>query len=193
MAVTKKRSIEQMQAIVSAGIVDLGENQVQEALRKQPALASLPIVWHFIGHIQSNKTKAIANHFDWVHSVSREKDLAYLNAKRASDKPPLNICIEIKCVDDPARSGCMPSALPDLAASVAHYANLKLRGVMAIAPLLEAYDAQLAVFMQIREYYDSLKANGYPLEVLSMGMSGDWQAAIAAGATHLRIGSALFK
>jgi pyridoxal phosphate enzyme (YggS family) len=158
-------------------------------LSKQLELADLPLCWHFIGPIQSNKTRAIAENFAWVHSVDRLKIAQRLSEQRPAELPPLNICIQVNVSGEDSKSGCTPADLPALAAAISALPNLKLRGLMAIPEPTDDIAAQNAAFATVRQLQDSLNL---PLDTLSMGMSHDLEAAIAQGATWVRIGTALF-
>ncbi|MNJ64237.1 hypothetical protein D3C77_601810 [compost metagenome] len=147
------------------------------------------MTWHFIGPIQSNKTRAIAEHFDWVHSVDRLKIAQRLSEQRPEGLTPLNICLQVNVSGEASKSGCTPEALPALASAIAALPRLKLRGLMAIPEPTDDRAAQEAAFAQVRQLQDSL---GLDLDTLSMGMSHDLEAAIAQGATWVRIGTALF-
>ncbi|MCP1641658.1 pyridoxal phosphate enzyme (YggS family) [Pseudomonas citronellolis] len=173
----------------AAGLDDFGENYLQEALGKQVELADLALTWHFIGPIQSNKTRPIAEHFHWVHSVDRLKVAERLSAQRPADLPPLNVCLQVNVSGEDSKSGCAPEELPALARAVAALPNLKLRGLMAIPEPTEDIAAQRAAFARLRELLTALNLG---LDTLSMGMSHDLEAAIAEGATWVRIGTALF-
>jgi len=156
---------------------------------KQLELADLPLIWHFIGPIQSNKTRAIAEHFDWVHSVDRLKIAQRLSEQRPADLPPLNICIQVNVSGEASKSGCTPADLPALANAISALPRLKLRGLMAIPEPTEDRAAQDAAFAAVQNLQASLNL---PLDTLSMGMSHDLESAIAQGATCVRIGTALF-
>ncbi|GBL57934.1 hypothetical protein PCLA_08r0426 [Pseudomonas citronellolis] len=173
----------------AAGLDDFGENYLQEALGKQVELADLALTWHFIGPIQSNKTRPIAEHFHWVHSVDRLKVAERLSAQRPADLPPLNVCLQVNVSGEDSKSGCAPGELPALARAVAALPNLKLRGLMAIPEPTEDVAAQRAAFARLRELLSALNLG---LDTLSMGMSHDLEAAVAEGATWVRIGTALF-
>jgi pyridoxal phosphate enzyme (YggS family) len=176
----------------AAGQVDFGENYVQEAVDKMGELGDLPLVWHFIGPIQSNKTRAIAEHFDWVHSVDRLKIAERLSAQRPQSSPPLDICLEVNISGEASKGGVAAADLPALAQAVSRLPRLRLRGLMAIpAPSSDPLE-QRAAFTAVRKLYQALQARGYALDTLSMGMSGDLEAAIAEGATMVRVGTALF-
>jgi hypothetical protein len=176
----------------AAGQVDFGENYLQEALDKMGELGDLPLLWHFIGPIQSNKTRAIAEHFDWVHSVDRLKIAERLSAQRPASVPPLDICLEVNISGEASKGGVTAEDLPALAQAVSHLPRLRLRGLMAIpAPSTDPL-VQRAAFAAVRRLYEALRAGGYSLDTLSMGMSGDLEAAIAEGATMVRVGTAIF-
>lgn len=176
----------------AVGQVDFGENYAQEALDKMDELGDLPLVWHFIGPIQSNKTRAIAERFDWVHSVDRLKIAERLSAQRPQSLPPLDICLEVNISGEASKGGVPAEDLPVLAQAVSHLPRLRLRGLMAIpAPSSDPLE-QRAAFAAVRRLYEALRASGYSLDTLSMGMSGDLEAAIAEGATMVRVGTAIF-
>ncbi len=189
LAVSKTKPASAIREIHAAGVRDVGENYLQEALTKQQALSDLPLIWHFIGPIQSNKTKAIAEHFDWVHSVDRLKIAQRLSEQRPAGLAPLNICLQVNVSGEDSKSGCAPADLPALAKAVAALPNLQLRGLMAIPEPTDDRAAQEAAFATLRQLQESL---GLGLDTLSMGMSHDLEAAIAQGATWVRIGTALF-
>lgn len=189
LAVSKTKPAEQLREAFASGQRDFGENYLQEALGKQVALADLPLVWHFIGPIQSNKTRALAEHFDWVHSVDRLKIAERLSAQRPSHLPPLNICLQVNISEEPSKSGCLPEEVPALAAAMAALPHLRLRGLMAIPASSTDPTTQRAAFARLRQLQAQLPL---PLDTLSMGMSEDLEAAIAEGATWVRVGSALF-
>jgi len=189
LAVSKTKPASAIREIHAAGVRDVGENYLQEALGKQQALGDLPLIWHFIGPIQSNKTKAIAEHFDWVHSVDRLKIAQRLSEQRPQGLPPLNICLQVNVSGEDSKSGCAAADLPALAHAVAALPNLRLRGLMAIPEPSEDRAEQEAAFATLRQLQDSLNLG---LDTLSMGMSHDLEAAIAQGATWVRIGTALF-
>ncbi|MNQ64800.1 hypothetical protein D3C85_792370 [compost metagenome] len=189
LAVSKTKPAAAVREAFAAGIRDFGENYLQEALGKQAELTDLPLSWHFIGPIQSNKTRAIAENFDWVHSVDRLKIAQRLSEQRPEDLPPLNICIQVNVSGEASKSGCNLAELPALAAAIVTLPRLKLRGLMAIPEPTEDRAAQDAAFATVRTLQDSLNL---PLDTLSMGMSHDLEAAIVQGATWVRIGTALF-
>ncbi|MDE1168484.1 MAG: YggS family pyridoxal phosphate-dependent enzyme [Pseudomonas sp.] len=189
LAVSKTKPAEAVREAHAAGIREFGENYLQEALEKQAQLQDLPLSWHFIGPIQSNKTRAIAENFDWVHSVDRLKIAQRLSEQRPANLAPLNICIQVNVSGEASKSGCTPADLPALAQAIAALPHLKLRGLMAIPEPTEDRAAQDAAFASVKTLQDSLNL---PLDTLSMGMSHDLESAIAQGATWVRIGTALF-
>ncbi|WP_434673028.1 YggS family pyridoxal phosphate-dependent enzyme [Pseudomonas sp. R1-15] len=189
LAVSKTKPAQALREAHAAGLRDFGENYLQEALGKQAELTDLPLIWHFIGPIQSNKTRAIAEHFDWVHSVDRLKIAQRLSEQRPADRPPLNICIQVNVSGEASKSGCTPADLPALANAISTLPHLKLRGLMAIPEPTDDRAEQDAAFATVQQLQASL---GLPLDTLSMGMSHDLESAIAQGATWVRIGTALF-
>ncbi|MBJ7548429.1 YggS family pyridoxal phosphate-dependent enzyme, partial [Pseudomonas sp. OA3] len=189
LAVSKTKPAAAIREAHAAGLRDFGENYLQEALEKQTELSDLPLIWHFIGPIQSNKTRPIAEHFDWVHSVDRLKIAQRLSEQRPAHLPPLNICLQVNVSGEDSKSGCSPEALPELVKAVAALPNLRLRGLMAIPEPTDDIAAQHAAFAHLRQLRDDLALD---LDTLSMGMSHDLGAAIAEGATWVRIGTALF-
>jgi pyridoxal phosphate enzyme (YggS family) len=189
LAVSKTKPAEAVREAHAAGIQDFGENYLQEALEKQAQLSDLPLSWHFIGPIQSNKTRPIAEHFDWVHSVDRLKIAQRLSEQRPVGLAPLNICIQVNVSGEASKSGCTAADLPALAAAIAALPNLRLRGLMAIPEPTEDRAAQDAAFATVRRLQQDLNL---PMDTLSMGMSHDLESAVAQGATWVRIGTALF-
>ena len=189
LAVSKTKPAGALREAHAAGIRDFGENYLQEARAKQLELADLPLCWHFIGPIQSNKTRDIAEHFAWVHSVDRLKIAQRLSEQRPANLPPLNICIQVNVSGEVSKSGCTPADLPALATAISALPRLKLRGLMAIPEPTEDRAEQDAAFATVRDLQASLNL---PLDTLSMGMSHDLESAIAQGATWVRIGTALF-
>ncbi|WP_122573315.1 YggS family pyridoxal phosphate-dependent enzyme [Pseudomonas viridiflava] len=189
LAVSKTKPSSALREAYAAGLRDFGENYLQEALGKQAELADLPLCWHFIGPIQSNKTRAIAENFAWVHSVDRLKIAQRLSEQRPEGLEPLNICIQVNVSGEASKSGCTPEDLPALAAAISALPRLKLRGLMAIPEPTEDQAEQAAAFAAVRTLQNQLDL---PLDTLSMGMSHDLEAAIAQGATWVRIGTALF-
>jgi len=189
LAVSKTKPAQALREAYAAGLRDFGENYLQEALSKQLELADLPLIWHFIGPIQSNKTRSIAEHFAWVHSVDRLKIAQRLSEQRPVDLPPLNICIQVNVSGEASKSGCTPQDLPALARAISALPRLKLRGLMAIPEPTDDRVEQDAAFAAVQKLQASLDL---PLDTLSMGMSHDLESAIAQGATWVRIGTALF-
>ncbi|KTC79038.1 YggS family pyridoxal phosphate-dependent enzyme [Legionella cherrii] len=193
LAVSKQQSIEAIRELFQLGITHFGESYFQEAQSKINALKNLPICWHFIGPIQSNKTKGIATLFDWVHSISRLKIANYLNEYRPSNLDPLNICLQINLVDEETKSGIPPEHAAELALAVSQLPHLKLRGLMTIPPPHKEMQAQYDLFIQLNQLMHSLNQElGLDMDTLSMGMSHDFVPAIKAGATIVRVGQALF-
>lgn len=192
VAVSKAQTADAVRSAYAAGQKIFGENYLQEALDKQAQLADLDIEWHFIGPIQSNKTQPISQHFSWVHSVDRLKIAQRLNDARPDHLPPLQICLQVNVSNEESKSGVAPSDLATLASQIQQMPKLKLRGLMAIPAPSSDETQQTAQFKQVRQCYDALLAQGFELDTLSIGMSDDYQAAIAQGATFVRIGSALF-
>ena len=176
----------------AAGQKAFGENHVQEAVEKITVLAALPLEWHFIGPIQSNKTGLIARHFGWAHSVDRENIAQRLNAARPDGTPPLNVCIQVNVSGEAAKSGVAPGEEAKLADEIARLPRLKLRGLMAIPEPTTDVTLQRRRFELLRELKDRLAAGGHALDTLSMGMSDDLEAAIMEGATMVRVGTAIF-
>ena len=188
MAVSKTRAAPDIREAVAAGIEHIGENYLQEALSKMAELQDLPLVWHFIGPIQSNKTRAIAEHFDWVHSVDRLKIAQRLSAQRPDQLPPLNICLQVNISGEASKSGVTLAELPELASAVAALPGLRLRGLMAIPAPASDSAARRVPLRALREAMTALEL---PLDTLSMGMSDDLDEAIAEGSTLERLGTAL--
>lgn len=189
LAVSKTKPAAALREAYAAGLRNFGENYLQEARAKQVELADLPLCWHFIGPIQSNKTRDIAEHFAWVHSVDRLKIAQRLSQQRPNELPPLNICIQVNVSGEASKSGCTPTDLPALAEAINGLPRLKLRGLMAIPEPTDDRAEQDAAFAKVRELQHSLDMG---LDTLSMGMSHDLESAIAQGATWVRIGTALF-
>jgi pyridoxal phosphate enzyme (YggS family) len=192
VAVSKTHPAALIREAHEAGQRDFGENYVQEAVAKMDALAGLDLVWHFIGPIQSNKTRPIAERFDWVHSVDREKIAVRLAEQRPAARGPLNVCLQVNVSGEASKSGCAPGDALALARAVAAMPHLRLRGLMAVPEPTDDTDVQRARFGQLAALRDAIVAAGIPLDTLSMGMSDDLEAAIAAGSTMVRIGTAIF-
>tara|TARA_B100000809_G_scaffold232850_1_gene249086 strand:- start:38 stop:646 length:609 start_codon:yes stop_codon:yes gene_type:complete len=192
LAVSKTKTAADIRAAFAAEQRHFGENYLQEALEKQQQLVGLNIVWHFIGPIQSNKTRALAEHFQWVHSVDRLKIAQRLSKQRLKHLPALNICLQVNLDDEASKSGVILAELPALADAVAKLPNLKLRGLMAIPAPRSDVNAQQQSLERLQQALQRLNQQGYKLDTLSMGMSGDLEAAIAAGSTMVRIGTDIF-
>jgi PLP dependent protein len=192
VAVSKAQSAESVRVAATAGVTDFGESYVQEALGKLDELKGVAAQWHFIGGLQSNKTRPVAERFDWVHSVGRLAIARRLSDQRPFHAPPLNVCLQVALVPEPSKAGVEPAAVAELAKRCAELPRLKLRGLMCVPPPESDPSAQRAVFARLRAMREALKAEGLDLDTLSMGMSGDFEAAIAEGATHVRIGTAIF-
>lgn len=192
LAVSKTQPPAAILAAYHAGQRDFGESYLQEASVKQAALSDCAITWHFIGALQSNKTRQVAQHYSWVHSVDRLKIAVRLNEQRPAKLPPLNICLQVNIGAEQQKAGVEPAQLPLLAAQLRPLSRLRLRGLMTLPPASEDFDEQRGYFRQLRLAFEQLRVQGHPVDTLSMGMSTDLEAAIAEGATLVRIGTALF-
>lgn len=192
LAVSKAQEAGKLREAYLAGQTAFGENYVQEAINKQALLEDCNIEWHFIGPIQSNKTQLIAQHFSWVHSVDRLKIAQRLSNARANIQPPLNICIQFNSSDEASKSGVQIQELENLANKISKLPNLKLRGLMAIPAPTSDIAKQHMQFKIVKEAFTHLQQSGFDIDTLSIGMSGDYAAAIQEGATIVRIGSAIF-
>jgi pyridoxal phosphate enzyme (YggS family) len=192
LAVSKTFPAGHIAEAFAAGQKAFGENHVQEAVEKITFLAALPLEWHFIGPIQSNKTRLIAQHFAWVHGVERAKIAERLNAARPDSMPPLNVCIQLNVSGEATKSGAAPGEEAGLADAIARLPRLRLRGLMAIPEPTADITLQRRRFALLRDLKDGLVARGHPLDTLSMGMTDDFEAAILEGATIVRIGTAIF-
>ena len=192
LAVSKTVMPETIRSAYASGQHAFGESYAQEALDKIAMLQDLDIVWHFIGPLQSNKTKLIAENFAWAHSVERMKIAQRLSDQRPDNLAPLNLCLQVNISGEASKSGVAPSEVALLAQAIATLPKIKLRGLMAIPEATEESAKQHAQFRLLRQLYDQLLAQGYGLDTLSMGMSGDLEAAIQEGATIVRVGSAIF-
>ena len=192
LAVSKTRPSEDIRAAFSCGLSHFGENYLQEALQKIQELQELDLTWHFIGPIQSNKTRQIAENFDWVHSVDREKIARRLSDYRPHHLPPLEVCIQVNISGESSKSGVDLAGIPDLARIILELPRLRLRGLMAIPAPGGDPDRQRQDFERLRLALESLRSMAPELDTLSMGMSADLEIAIAEGATIVRIGTAIF-
>lgn len=194
LAVSKTFPADDVRAAFDAGQRAFGENYVQEGIAKIAALADLrsKIEWHFIGPLQSNKTKLVAEQFDWVHSIDRLKIAERLSAQRPEGATPLNVCVQVNVSGEASKSGVEPHDAAALAHAVAALPGLRLRGLMSIPEPADTLDAQRALHARLRELMDALRADGLELDTLSMGMSADLEAAVLEGSTMVRIGTAIF-
>ena len=192
LAVSKTHPASAIQAAFEQGITEFGESYLQEAVDKIQALDQLPITWHFIGPIQSNKTQQIATHFDWVQSVDREKILHRLSQQRPADQPPINLCIQLNYFNEPQKKGASKRDIPQLLEIASQLPNINLRGMMVIPPKTDDFESQLSQFRQIAAFFKQCQLDFPQMDTLSMGMSSDLEAAIAAGSNMVRIGTALF-
>jgi len=195
LAVSKTRQANELRTAFAQGQRDFGENYLQESLEKIEQLQDLDICWHFIGPIQSNKTRSVSESFSWVHSVDRLKVAQRLSAQRPDQLPPLNICLQINISGEESKSGILPEQLPDLASQILPLPNIRLRGLMAIPASSKDPEQQQRPFARMQELLQQLQHNHpdhHELDTLSMGMSGDMDAAIAEGASIVRIGTAIF-
>ena len=192
LAVSKKQPLEKIIAAADAGQRDFGENIVQEGIEKVTKLAERRLCWHFIGHLQSNKTRSVAEHFDWVHSVDRLKTAKRLSEQRPESLADLNVCIQVNIDGEASKAGVPPAKAGELARAVAALPGLKLRGLMCLPAIRDTFEEQRAPFARTRELAESLVRDGIAIDTLSMGMSDDFRAAIMEGATIVRIGTAVF-
>lgn len=192
LAVSKKQPVAKIREAFAAGQRDFGENFVQEGLEKIEALADLGITWHFIGHLQSNKTRAVAENFDWVHTIDTLKIARRLSEQRPDARGPLDVCLQVNVDDESTKSGIPIAAVAELAAAVSDLPRLRLRGLMCLPAIRTNFEAQRVPFATLRNLADTLRRQGIDLDTLSMGMTADYRAAIFEGATIVRIGTALF-
>ena len=192
LAVSKKKSPEEILKAASLGISHFGENYFQEAIKKIERLRELNLKWHFIGSIQSNKTREIAQTFDWIQSLDREKIAVKLNEYRGNTLSALNVCVQVNLSGEETKSGVPINQAQDLCELVEKLPNLKLRGLMAIPSPQPDFQLQRIKFRELSRKFDDLKTNHPNIDILSMGMSNDFEAAIAEGSTMVRLGTALF-
>lgn len=193
LAVSKTKPASAVEEAAAAGQIPFGENYVQEGVEKVQALAAHPhLEWHFIGPLQSNKSRLVAENFAWCHTVDRQRIAQRLNDQRPLTLPPLNVLIQVNISDENSKSGIMLEALSELAQQIAELPQLRLRGLMAIPAPESDYDRQLAVCQQMADAFQQLKKHYADVDTLSLGMSDDMEAAIAAGSTMVRIGTAIF-
>lgn len=192
LAVSKTFAADAVQEAFAAGQHAFGENYIQEAVEKITALRHLPLQWHCIGPIQSNKTRLVAEHFDWVHTVDRLKIAQRLSEQRPAQRGRLQICIQVNVDGGTTKSGVAPEDALALAQQIAALPRLQLRGLMCIPEPATDFSGACAVFTRARQLFDAIRASGIPLDTLSMGMSADLEAAVASGSTQVRVGSAIF-
>ncbi|WP_264774321.1 YggS family pyridoxal phosphate-dependent enzyme [Coxiella burnetii] len=192
LAVSKSQSLDKIKEAIAAGQRQFGENYLQEALVKIKALRAHPLEWHFIGVIQTNKTRLISTNFDWVQSVSRLEVASELHHYRPLELPPLSICVQVNISEEKTKSGVDLTNLSEFAKAVSQFDRLRLRGLMTIPAYQKDFNAQKATFEKLKEAQQQLIKKGLPLDVLSLGMTHDFRAAIAAGSTMVRIGTGIF-
>ena len=192
LAVSKKQSPGKIITLNNLGVNSFGENKLQEALQKQLELSELELQWHFIGTIQSNKTRAIAEHFQWVQSVDRQKILKRLSSQRPASLEPLNVCLQVNIDREPQKSGANPEEISQLATLARSLKNIRLRGLMAIPRVTVNRSEQHDSFRKVKILFEDLRLAGYQLDTLSMGMSSDLEVAISEGSNMVRVGTDLF-
>jgi pyridoxal phosphate enzyme (YggS family) len=192
IAVSKGQPATQLDKAARLGLRHFGESYLQEALEKMQVVSERDITWHFIGGLQANKTRSVAENFAWVHSVDRLRIAERLSAQRPYHAPLLNVCVQVNVGGELSKGGASPEDVPALIEGIAKLERLKLRGLMCLPPEEEEQDRQRYWFAQLRTLFDSLNQSGAGLDTLSMGMSGDFEAAIREGATHVRVGTAIF-
>lgn len=192
IAVSKKKPVPYILAAYEFGQHDFGESYVQEAVAKIEQLRDYDITWHFIGPIQKNKTRLIAQHFDWVHSIDREVVAQRLSEQRDTSRPPLNVCIQVNVDREDTKSGVQSDELNSLATSIDQLTGLRLRGLMTLPAKYDSFEQQRKSFRHLHDLLLTLQAEGHAVDTLSMGMSDDLEAAICEGATMIRVGSAIF-
>jgi len=192
LAVSKQQPVEAVAAAADAGQQEFGENYAREGVAKVEALRGRPLTWHFIGQLQGNKTREVAEHFQWVHTVDRERVATRLDAQRPHQAPPLEVLLQVRLGDEPGKGGVEPADLPRLAEFVAGLPRLRLRGLMCLPPPVDDEAQQRAPFARLRNLLEDLNRRGHALDTLSMGMSADLEAAVLEGATLVRVGTAVF-
>ena len=192
LTVSKKQPVSAIVEVAAAGQRHFGENQVQEGIDKITEIADPALTWHFIGHLQTNKTRTVAEHFDWVHSIDRFKTARRLSEQRPDSLPDLNVCVQVNVDDESSKSGVPLSSAGKLARQVGELPGLRLRGFMCLPAIRDDFDEQRKPFQRLRHLADELRASGLPTDTLSMGMSGDFRAAVFEGSTIVRIGTAVF-
>ncbi len=192
MAVSKTQSVENILKAYEAGQRDFGENYVQESIEKIAELKNLDITWHFIGKIQSNKSKYIAENFDWIHSIDKISTLKKINDLRKNVEEKLNVCVQVNIDSEDSKSGILVNEVEDFIVKASKFEKLKIRGLMAIPMYHPDYVSQYKTFAKIKNLFDSLIKKNFKLDTLSIGMSSDYNAAIEAGSTIVRIGTSIF-
>lgn len=192
VAVSKTQPLSALESAWNAGQADFGESYLQEAVPKVAAFAGRPAVWHFIGTLQSNKTRDVARHFQWLHTLDRESIARRLSEQRPPDLPPLAVCLQVNISGESSKGGVAPERAAELAAAVAGLPRLALRGLMAIPAPAPDFETQRAPFRRLRELLQTLNMAGHRLDTLSMGMTDDLEAAVAEGATIVRVGTGVF-
>ncbi len=192
LAVSKKQPVSSIIEAATAGQRDFGENQVAEGVEKINIIANNELVWHFIGHLQTNKTRAVAEHFDWVHSIDRLKTARRLSDQRPASLPKLNVCIQVNVDSEPGKSGVTTNAVLDIAKEILELPRLRLRGLMCLPAIRDDFEGQREPFRRLSRLADQLRANGISTDTLSMGMSADFRAAVYEGSTMVRLGTAIF-
>lgn len=192
LAVSKTRPADDIRIAANEGQVHFGENYLQESIEKINELKELQLIWHFIGPLQSNKTRAVAENFDWLHTLDRLKIAKRLSEQRPTELEPLNVCIQVNISNEESKSGCLPDALTTLVDEISKLPNICIRGLMAIPKATQDQKEQQAAFAKMKALQLELQAKHPQLDTLSMGMSGDMDAAIAEGSTIVRIGTAIF-
>jgi pyridoxal phosphate enzyme (YggS family) len=192
LAVSKTFGPDAVREAHAAGQAAFGENYIQEAVEKMALLADLPLQWHCIGPIQSNKTRLVAQHFDWAHTIDRLKIAERLSEQRPEGRPPLSVCVQVNIDGGPSKAGVAPDEAFELAQAVAALPGLRLRGLMTIPEPQDTFEEQLATHQRAAALFQELRAAGLDLDTLSMGMTADLEAAVAAGSTMVRVGTAIF-
>lgn len=192
LAVSKTFGADAVRQAFAAGQTAFGENYIQEAVDKMAELKDLPLQWHCIGPIQSNKTRLVATHFDWVHSVDRLKIAQRLSEQRPLDRAALQVCIQVNTDGGPTKAGVTPEALLELAEQIRALPGLRLRGLMSIPEPADTFEAACAVHARTKDLFDDLNTKGFAMDTLSLGMTADLEAAICSGSTMVRVGSAVF-
>ena len=192
LAVSKKQPVAAIREAAAAGQRDFGENQVLEGVEKITQIADPALVWHFIGHLQTNKTRIVAEHFDWVHSIDRLKTARRLSDQRPEDLADLNVCVQVNVDDEQSKSGVPLADAASLARQVAGLPRLRFRGLMCLPAIRDTFSEQREPFRRLRELADELRDDGLAVDTLSMGMSGDFRAAVFEGSTMVRVGTAIF-